>query len=212
MHRELCCTAVVAAWAVTVTIAAQDRTTGTPDSRAIVVEGCLQNADHSGSLGGTPVGTSATPANAGDIANNPELPPYYLLTDARPVGRTDASNTGRAIGTAGAARTRRADGSVTSDSADSVAPKTYALVGNQNDFAVHNGHRVEVTGTVAPPRRDSDRKTEDPKGNTQAADSGAGGGASSPPADNSRGTNAFQSGTERLTVTSIRPLGNTCAR
>jgi hypothetical protein len=210
MKQKLCCAAL--ACASTVTVLAQDRPSPTPASSAIVVQGCLQNADHSGSLGGTPVGTSATPDNAGDIANNPELPPYFILTGARAPGRVNAPSTGTAIGTAGTARTRTADGTVTSDRADSDAPRTYALIGNQNELATHNGHLVEVTGTLVPPVASAEKRVDNPRTNPQAADNGAAGGAHAPGADNAQGSNAFQSGTERIRVASIRPISNSCTR
>jgi hypothetical protein len=75
MRRELCWSAIV----VVMVGAALDAQNPKPDvtGSTIVVEGCVQNGDHSGSLGGTPLGTSATPGNAGNITNNPELPPYF---------------------------------------------------------------------------------------------------------------------------------------
>ena len=211
MRRNLYCAAAVLA----ASAAAMSAQTRTPEGNTpIVVEGCLQNADKSGSLGGTPVGTTATPGNAGDIANNQELPSLFILTGARPVGEQSASG-GVAVGTAGTARTRNADGSVTSETRASEPPKTYALVGNQNEFAVHNGHRVEVTGTLAPPLPEGARTsgTAGPNtGDPQAADVGAAGGAQAPRVDNSGGSGAFQTGTERITVTSIRPIANTCTQ
>jgi hypothetical protein len=175
----------------------------------VLLEGCLQNADHSGSLAGTPLGTSATPGNAGDIANSPELPPLFLLTDARPAGGGQGD---RAVGTAGAATTH-ADGTVTRGRAatDSDSPKTYALVGNQDQLAEHNGQRVEVSGTIAPPVGAGERRIDPPGADPQSADNGAAGGSRSPGADNGRGSAALQSGTERLNVASIRPLGTRCS-
>lgn len=197
MKVQLCGTAVAIACAATLN--AQDRPAPASRSAAamIVVEGCLQNADKSGSLGGTRLGASATP-------------PFFILTDARPAGRANASNTGNAVGTAGSARTRTADGTITTDRVDD-APKTYALIGNQNELAVHSGHRVEITGTVAAPAA-SNNRPGDPRLDLQAADVGAAGGANAPGADSGRATGLSRSGTERLTVASVRPLSNRCSQ
>jgi hypothetical protein len=155
------------------------------DRDALVLEGCLQNADHSGPLAATPAATSASPVTAGAIANNPELPPYVILTGARPPGRNARLPP---VGTAGrAGSTRTADGTVTPPS-DRDTPKTYVLVGNQDGFAVYNRHRVEITGTIAPPAEPGEEK-------------GAPGGGE-----------PLRSGTERLRVVSIRSIAENCSQ
>jgi hypothetical protein len=129
--------------ASTFTIAAQTQSVPpTPSTAAagstITVVGCVENAVADGSLGGTPLGTSATPANAGAVANAQPLVDGFLLTGARPAAPAP-------VGTTGAA-----------PSADNKEPekaelKTYALEGDRNQLAAHKGHRVEVTGTLALP-------------------------------------------------------------
>ena len=145
----------------------------TPSSGAsgstITVAGCVENAVADGSLGGTPLGTSATPSNAGAVAN--AMPPVdgFLLTGARPA---DASP----VGTTGAAAPARdAD-------ASKEELKTYALEGKRDELAAHKGHRVEITGTLAPP-----------------ASSGANDAA-----------RAFKTGVQRLRVETIKMTAESC--
>jgi hypothetical protein len=211
MKREICCAAIAAAVTMPA-IDAQNRTADVSRS-SIVVEGCLQTANASALPAGPPLGTPANPARAGGIANNPELAPLFILTDAQPSGGTAAgASAGSAVGTAGRARTRNADGTVTSEPADREPPKTYALVGSESEFAVHTGHQVQVSGTVAPPVAPNER-TPDRPGGTQTGDPGAGGGTRSPNGNNSQGRpSAARSGTERLNVTSIRTVADSCTR
>ena len=62
----------------------------------ITVVGCIQNAVADGSVAGTPLGTSATPANAGAVANAQPPIDGYLLTGARPASRVACRNVRRA--------------------------------------------------------------------------------------------------------------------
>jgi hypothetical protein len=113
--------------------------TSAPGS-TITVIGCVENAVADGSIGGTPLGTSATPANAGAVANAQPPVDGYLLTGARPAGESPVGTTGAAAGTPA-----RDVGS------SKVELKTYALEGNRDELAAHKGHRVEITGMLAPP-------------------------------------------------------------
>jgi hypothetical protein len=107
----------------------------------ITVVGCVQNAVADGSLGGTPLGTSATPATAGAVANaQPPVVDGYLLTGARPAVAAP-------VGTSGASAAAPAS----DKEASKDALKTYALEGNRDELAAHKGHRVEISGTLAPP-------------------------------------------------------------
>src|SRR3954462_3863983 len=51
----------------------------------VTVAGCLQRAQRNGSVGGTIVGTSASPNTAPQEANSGALVDAYLLSEARPV-------------------------------------------------------------------------------------------------------------------------------
>ena len=102
----------------------------------ITVVGCLQNAVADGSLGGTPLGTSATPADAGVVANVQPPIDGYILAGARPAGRS-------VVGTSGSAPA--------TDAPEKPELRTYALEGKADEFAPYKGQQVEVTGTVAPP-------------------------------------------------------------
>jgi hypothetical protein len=111
--------------ASTLSIVAQTQS-GPPATAApgstITVTGCVENAVADGSIGGTPLGTSATPAN-------------------------------------------------------------YALEGNRDELAAHKGHRVEITGTLAPP-----------------ASSGA----------NAPASRDFQTGVQRLRVQTLKMTAESC--
>jgi len=137
----------------------------------ITVTGCVENAVADGSIGGTPLGTSATPANAGAVANAQPPVDGYLLTGARAASPSPVGTTGAAAGTP--AR----------DNESKEELKTYALEGNRDDMAAHKGHRVEITGTLAPP-----------------ASSGT----------NSPAQNEFRTGVQRLRVQAIKMTAESC--
>jgi hypothetical protein len=148
----------------------------TPSSGAsgstITVAGCLENAVADGSLGGTPLGTTATPSNAGVIANAQPPVDGFLLTGARPAGAAPVGTTGATA----AAPARGADPS-------KEELKTYALEGNRDELAAHKGHRVEITGALAPP-----------------ASSGA----------NDPAAREFKTGVQRLRVQTIKMTAESC--
>jgi hypothetical protein len=154
-----------------------------PSSSTITVTGCVENAVADGSLGGTPLGTSATPANAGVVANVQPPVNGFLLTGARPApsaAATAGNNAPAPTGTAGVAAPGNPDASK-----DEL--KTYALEGNTEEFAVHKGHRVEITGSLAP-----------------AASSGA-----NRPAG--RGADPFETGVQRLRVQTVTMISANCS-
>jgi hypothetical protein len=152
-----------------------------PASPAITVVGCVQEAVADGSLGGTPLGTSATPADAGVVANAQPPVGGFLLTGARPAGRSAATTPAdRAATPTGTAGTKAAEPS----SKDEL--KTYALEGNANEFATHKGRRVEITGTLAPPVS---------SGRNRPAGAGA---------------DPFQTGVQRLQVQTLMVVSQTC--
>lgn len=150
----------------------------TPSSGAsgstITVAGCLENAVADGSLGGTPLGTTATPSNAGVIANAQPPVDGFLLTGARPASTAPVGTTG----TTADAPARDADTS-------KAELKTYALEGNRDELAAHKGHRVEITGMLAPP-----------------ASSGA----------NDPAAREFKTGVQRLRVQSIKMTAESCTK
>jgi hypothetical protein len=138
----------------------------------ITVVGCVQNAVADGSVAGTPLGTSATPANAGAVANAQPPVDGYLLTGARPA---DAAP----VGTSGPSAAAPASDKETSKE----ALKTYALEGNREELAAHKGHRVEISGTLAPP---------------VSSDA------------NAPASKEFQTGVQRLRVQSIKMTAESC--
>jgi hypothetical protein len=107
---------------------------------SVTITGCVQRGEADGSLAGTALGTSVPPADAGPTANvNPAV--GFMLTDATPVSSAARSGGrgGAAVGTGGAAG---------SDSG--VNRTSYALEGAADELTKHLGHRMEVTGTIAP--------------------------------------------------------------
>ena len=140
---------------------------GAPGS-TITVTGCIENAVADGSLGGTPLGTSATPANAGAVANAQPPVDGFLLTGARPATASPVGTTGSAAPANGGSKEEL---------------KTYALEGNRDDLAPHKGHRVEITGMLAPP-----------------ASSGA----------NDPAAREFKTGVQRLRVQTVKMTAETC--
>ena len=156
----------------TLTIGAQTQpeTPTTAAGAAITVVGCVQNAVADGSVAGTPLGTSATPGNAGAVANAQPPIDGYLLTGARPA---DA-----AVGTSGGSAAAPGSGNTSKETL-----KTYALEGNRDELAAHKGHRVEISGTLAPP-----------------VSSGA----------NAPANREFQTGVQRLRVQAIKMTAESC--
>jgi hypothetical protein len=181
----------------------------------IVVQGCLQQVNRSGAAGATPVGTSGTQATPGDVAKGPEVAAQFLLTGAvSPDRARPAVTPGAAVGTAAPARTRTADGTVTSSTGAAETPATYVLVGEQAALAPHNGHLVEVTGTLAaaPPPAPRDAASApvgaDPR---EPARGAAPGQPSASPIDAPDSAAAAPAG-NRINVTSVRPLADSCSR
>jgi hypothetical protein len=109
---------------------AQDRPTDAPGSTVTLV-GCVQRTDQPGTLGTTiPERTAATPEQAGVLANLGEPGRGFILADATPAS----------------ADTKPAPASRDSKTEQ---PKRYVLVGADDQFAKHEGHRVRVNGTIA---------------------------------------------------------------
>jgi hypothetical protein len=115
-----------------------------PSLATVTVVGCIENAVADGSLGGTPLGTPASPANAGVVANAQPPVDGFLLTGATPASRSE-------VGTSGTADRDAA----TASSAAKEKLTTYALEGDRNELASHKGHRVEITGALAAPEPDA---------------------------------------------------------
>jgi hypothetical protein len=98
-----------------------------PTGSRVEVEGCINQAQRDGSLAGSGVGTTASPNTAATEANSGELVDEYLLTDATPLAPRGPEPADR----------QRA---------------RYALDGKKDQLAAHLGQRVEIIGTVAPPK------------------------------------------------------------
>lgn len=105
-----------------------------PTNTAIAAIGCINRAGQSGSLGGTAGMQPATPATAGMLANSSDPTNVFMLNGATMPAATKET---RAQAAAGHPPT--------------VLPTAYVLDGKGQDFEVHLGHRVEVTGTLLAP-------------------------------------------------------------
>jgi hypothetical protein len=112
------------------------------DGEKVTVAGCLQRAQRSGSLGGTVVGTSASPNTADDEANSSAIVDAFILAEATPaIGGTPQSpgTSGNSTPAAGATGT-----------AGRLQMTSYGLVGREAELERHQGGRLEITGTIAP--------------------------------------------------------------
>ena len=177
---------------------------------SITVQGCLQKPASSGSLAGTPLGTSATPANAGDVANLDEPPPGFILAGAReidtPVGTSGAGAEGAAKSASSQAGADAArNDAARSDAAANAALKTFALIADEDAIAQYRGQRVEIVGTLAPPVGSDAAKPADRVGGRTAADAR---GSARPQAD--AGDGSFQTGVPQLRVHSVKAIAEDC--
>ena len=88
----------------------------------VSVEGCVERVQRNGSVGGTGVGTSSSPNTADRDANSSEALNVFQLSDANRLPQDSASG----------------------------GKTTYGLQGHEQEMGGHTGHRVQVTGTLAP--------------------------------------------------------------
>jgi hypothetical protein len=113
----------------------------------VTVAGCLQRAQRNGSVGGTVVGTSASPNTADDEANSGAMVDAYLLSEATPVvaGIAQPPTTGS---TADQANGHGTTATGTSGKSDITS---FGLSGRETELERHQGARLQVTGTIMPP-------------------------------------------------------------
>jgi hypothetical protein len=140
---------------VAVSVKAQAPAAATAGSK-LVVEGCVERAQPTGSLGGSGVGTTSSPNTAPGDANSGQTLDVFMLTDAKSVNG------------------RRASGET-----DRTA---YALEGHEREFDTHTGHRVQVSGVLAPPR-----------------------------ASRTKASSVVAAGIRRIRVNEVKMLGATCS-
>jgi hypothetical protein len=148
-------TAVVATTLSAVAMVGEAQVRTPEPAAAKTVVGCVERAQRTGSLAGTAVGTSASPNTAPQEANSGEPVEAFMLTGA------SAKDADRA-----------------------VAPTSYALEGHEAEFANHTGHRIEVTGKLAPPRSSGRGASQNPQ---------------------------FAAGVQRLQVESFKMLAPNCS-
>jgi len=109
----------------------------------VTVAGCLQRAQRNGSVGGTIVGTSASPNDAGVEANSGALVNAFLLSEATPVvaGVPQAPAAGA---------TANAPGTTATGTSGKTDITTFGLSGREVELERHQGARLQVTGTIVP--------------------------------------------------------------
>jgi hypothetical protein len=185
-------TALALTAAAAVTPAAQSARTTAPSGSTITVQGCLQKPGNTGSLAGTPLGTPATPATAGQLANLDEPPPGFILAGAREVDAT--------IGTAGRRDEPGGDPAVAGAEPN---PKTFALIGDESSLAAYRGQQVELVGTLEPPVGSADDRGAP---GTRANDDGRHRGATERKPDE-----GFETGVRQLRVHSVKVLSEHCS-
>jgi hypothetical protein len=121
-----------------------------------------------------------------------------MLTDATPVSA--AAHAAAAPGTAAVGTTGSAE-------KEPPANRTsYALEGNADELTKHLGHRMEVTGTIAPVVASGAGTAPSGRG---ADDARAHAGAPAPAAGNN-GHPMFKTGIERVKVTSMKMVSGDC--
>jgi hypothetical protein len=115
-------------------VAAQDRPVEANDPSTMMVAGCVQRTEQSGTLGTTIPERTASPENAGTLANSGEPATGFILADAA----ADYS-AGMKAG------------------APTDLPRRYVLIGNELDLAKHEGKRVRVNGKIVPSTKPPDK-------------------------------------------------------
>lgn len=158
----------------------------------VTVTGCVQRPQSAGSQGGTPLGTSPTPNAAAGRANSSVPDPGFILAGAT-AGATDSER--GAADQPAPASTGTAGGGGSQPGRQ--AQMTYVLVGRDAELSSHVGHRVTVSGVVAPP--------VEPKAPTSAPDPVPAPTAAADPVGK-----AFQSGVRQLRVTTMRMVAERC--
>jgi len=138
----------------TALLSAQEPQTG----EKVTVAGCLQRAQRNGSVGGTIVGTSASPNTAPVEANSGAFVDAFLLAEATPVvaGVPQASAAAAAANAPGTTAT----GTSATGTSGKTDITTFGLSGHEAELERHQGARLQVTGTIVPAVR-SGRGTGD---------------------------------------------------
>ncbi len=212
-------------------MSAQAGTTGSQTSssnRAITVTGCLSG-------GGSTAGATGTSGVAGAPSSSTRAGSgQFLLTNAHmdsggstasgAAGAGGAGSTTPSTPSTGAGSTPGA-GSATAGTAGSgstgsmaMAGSTYILEGRESDLTQHNGHQVEVTGTLA-----ASSSTGSTSGTTGAGSTGAAGAGTTPgssPGTTPNGSAASggssasgstaSAAAQRIQVTSVRMIASSC--
>jgi hypothetical protein len=211
------------------------RTSDAADNRTITVTGCLQ---HSRDVATDATGTSGSAGTRSDGASRPSAGAEWILANATTssdggtaahgasasaahgssAGQSDPSSSTRAAGSAGTA-----SGNDTRTSGMNSGDR-YILEPGSEDLTAQNGHRVEVTGTLAPSLMSGPGSGSGASGDTTASSgSGASGNRAGGPsageladgrASGGRATGSDAamptSGTQRILVTSVRTIAQNC--
>jgi len=132
MKRHIQAGVFLATTVCPIALNAQDRAVDANSSTMMVV-GCVQRTEQSGTLGTTIPERTASPENAGTLANSGEPAAGFVLADAA------------------------VDNSELKPGARMDLPKRYVLVGDNTDLARHEGQRVRVNGKIVPPTKPADK-------------------------------------------------------
>ena len=116
------------------------QTPASESKTAISVTGCVAPVQRDGSLAAKPAVTPPPPELAPYEANNPEPTGRFMLLDAT-TDTTDAS----------AAKEKPAGQETAATSGAKPERTSYTLRGHEQELAKHQGHRVQVVGTLMPP-------------------------------------------------------------
>jgi len=91
-----------------------------------------------------------------------------------------------------------------------MSGSTYVLEGRDSELSQHNGHQVEVTGTLASASSTGSSSGASTTGSSSGATttSGAAGTSTSSPSASSSGSSASA---QHINVTSVRMIASTCS-
>jgi len=120
-------------WVLAASVSLSAQSTPAPGS-SVSVTGCVAQVQRDGSMGAKGTGTTSTPETAPVDANSPDQTGRFQLIDATPMGAD-----GKPVATAG------------EDKSAKPVRTTYALKGQETELVKHQGHRIEVTGSLMPP-------------------------------------------------------------
>jgi hypothetical protein len=175
------CAATLAAQQTTSSSSQTSQAAGSSSSRTITVTGCLERESSTGATGTT--GTAGATSNAASGTQ-------WMLMDATMGSGTGSSGATTSSGAAGTtAGAAGAAGDSSSGTSYILEPSAAA------DLSAHNGHKIEVTGTLAP---------------SSSSSGGAGATAGAGAAGAAGGASSARAASQRIQVTSVKMVSASC--